>query len=365
MKKILYSLILITVYSCSNNEKIDPNDDFDRGLILSSTYDNIIIPAYVNLDITLKDLEEKIIDFTEETNQNNLNAVRKSWVESYTAWQSVAMFNIRKAEEIFYADIMNTYPCDEDIINNNINDSVYEIPEITINNLGSSGFPAIGYLIYGLEGDSTNILSFYTSNDANKYKTYLKALIDNMIYNTELVITDWNNNRSDFINSTGNSSTSSLNKIINDFLQYFEKRVREAKIAIPSAVRGDLIPRPDQVESYYHPVICKILLQNAFTSIERFYYGHSYFGLANGTGLEAYLQALENTEELQDAITTQIEDIKQKIILLDNNFIIQLENDPQKMWDVFYSMQNLVTYTKSDMLSKFNISSDYMDNDGD
>ena len=365
MKKYLYTLIFIVLHSCSSDEKISPNDDFDRGLILTSTYDNIIIPAYVNLDITLKDLEEKIDYFNEDPNTDNLSALRQSWISSYTAWQSVAMFNIRKAEEIFYADIMNTYPCDEDIINNNINDSVYEIPGISINNLGSSGFPAIGYLIYGLSEDSTNILSFYTSNNADKYKTYLQALINNMIYNTELVITDWNNHRSDFVNSTGNSSTSSLNTTINDVLQYFEKRVREAKVAIPSAVRGDLTPRPDQVESYYHADICKILLQNAFTSIERFYYGHSYFGLANGTGLETYLQALDNTEELRDAITSQIEDIKQKILLLDNNFIIQLENNPQKMWDVFYSMQTLVTYTKSDMLSKFNISSDYMDNDGD
>ena len=74
---------------------------------------------------------------------------------------------------------------------------------------------------------------------------------------------------------------------------------------------------------------------------------------------------LENTEELRTAIDDQIIDIKNKIEDLDDNFITQLENNPQKMWDLFYSIQNLVTFTKSDMLSMFNISSDYMDNDGD
>ena len=275
------------------------------------------------------------------------------------------MFNIRKAEEIFFADIMNTYPCNENIIDNNIQDSIYEISSISINNLGSTGFPAIGYLIYGLGGDNTNVVSYYNSNDADKYKAYLTALINNMTYNTNQVINDWTNNRDAFVNSSGNTSTSSLNKVINDFLQYFEKRVREAKIATPSAIRGDLNPRPDQIESFYKPEINKILLENAFLSITRFYYGFSYSGLSNGTGLEDYLIALENTNDLRNAVDIQIDDINQKISLLDDNFILQLENNPQAMWDVFYSMQNLATYTKSDMLSKFNISSDYMDNDGD
>ena len=104
----------------------------------------------------------------------------------------------------------------------------------------------------------------------SNYKNYLSALINHMILNTNLVVNDWKNNRSEFVNSTGNSSTSSLNKIINDFLQYLEKRLREAKIANPSSVRGDLNPNFNQVESFYHPEICKILLKNAFYQSEDF-----------------------------------------------------------------------------------------------
>ena len=368
MKKILFKYIILCliITSCStNDDNITSSDNFDRKLILENTYDNIIIPAYNDLENKLQILESNIVNFTNDASQSNLEVVRTSWENAYISWQSVAMFNIRKAEEIFFADIMNTYPCNENIINNNIQDSIYEISSISINNLGSTGFPAIGYLIYGLGGDNTNVVSYYNSNDADKYKAYLTALINNMTYNTKQVINDWTNNRDAFVNSSGNTSTSSLNLIINDFLQYFEKRVREAKIATPSSIRGDLVPKPNQIESLYKPEINKILLENAFLAVERFYYGYSYTGLSNGTGLEDYLIALENTDDLRNAIDNQINDINQKISLLDNNFILQLENNPQAMWDIFYSMQNLVTYTKSDMLSKFNISSDYMDNDGD
>jgi predicted lipoprotein len=368
MKNIFFKYIILCliISSCSpSDDNITSGDNFDRKLILENTYDNIIIPAFNDFDNKLQILESHIVNFTNDASQSNLEVLRISWENAYISWQSVAMFNIRKAEEIFFADIMNTYPCNENIIDNSIQDSIYEISSISINNLGSTGFPAIGYLIYGLGGDNTNVVSYYNSSDADKYKAYLTALINNMTYNTNQVINDWTNNRDVFVSSTGNTSTSSLNKVINDFLHYFEKRVREAKIATPSAIRGDLNPRPDQIESFYKPEINKILLENAFLSITRFYYGFSYSGLSNGTGLEDYLIALENTNDLRNAVDIQIDDINQKISLLDDNFILQLENDPQLMWDVFYSMQNLVTYTKSDMLSKFNISSYYMDNDGD
>ena len=185
MKKILFKYIILCliITSCStNDDNITSSDNFDRKLILENTYDNIIIPAYNDLENKLQILESNIVNFTNDASQSNLEVVRTSWENAYISWQSVAMFNIRKAEEIFFADIMNTYPCNENIINNNIQDSIYEISSISINNLGSTGFPAIGYLIYGLGGDNTNVVSYYNSNDADKYKAYLTALINNMTY---------------------------------------------------------------------------------------------------------------------------------------------------------------------------------------
>ena len=48
--------------------------------------------------------------------------------------------------------------------------------------------------------------------------------ITNNIINLDLIINDWSANSSEFINSSGNTQTSSLNIAINDFLQYFEKK---------------------------------------------------------------------------------------------------------------------------------------------
>ena len=88
------------------------------------------------------------------------------------------MFNIRKAEQIFYANLMNAYPCNDIVINNKINNSVTEIGEISINELGSTGFPALGYMLYGLEGENSSVLSNYTGDEHSNYKNYLSALIN-------------------------------------------------------------------------------------------------------------------------------------------------------------------------------------------
>ena len=220
MKKFISLFLVVIIYACGSDESINDNDNFDRGLILASTYDNIIIPAYNNFDQSLVLLQENINQFINDPSQEKLENVRLNWKDAYINWQSVAMFNIRKAEQIFYANLMNAYPCNETVINNKINNSVTEIGEISVNELGSTGFPALGYMLYGLDGENSSVLSNYTGNQQSNYKNYLSALVNHMALNTNLVVNDWKNNRSEFVNSTGNSSTSSLNKIIKDFLQY-------------------------------------------------------------------------------------------------------------------------------------------------
>ena len=159
MKKFISLFLVVIIYACGSDESINDNDNFDRGLILASTYDNIIIPAYNNFDQSLVLLQENINQFINDPSQEKLENVRLNWKDAYINWQSVAMFNLRKAEQIFYANLMNAYPCNETVIDNKINNSVTEIGEISINELGSTGFPALGYMLYGLGGENSSVLS--------------------------------------------------------------------------------------------------------------------------------------------------------------------------------------------------------------
>ena len=378
MKKIIpIFLIYIFLSSCGgggssdvlpppgNNGNTTTNDGFNRKTILTSTYDNIIVPAYSEFNTKLTELSSAIELFSENVNETNLNSVRTNWRTAYIAWQNIAMFDIREAETVFFSSIMNSYPANEDVINANIDNSVSQLVGISSQELGSTGFPALGYLIYGLGNDSNDVISYYSSNNSANRIGYVNAVINQMTTNTNLIIQDWNNNRSDFVNSSGNSATSSLNLMINDFLYYLEKRVREAKIAIPTAVRTNYVPLPTHVESFYKPDLCKKLLEQAFLSVERFYYGISFDGTELNSGLKSYLEYLGNNETLISEIDTKIDQVNIEISQVSDDFIIQLNTDPTEISDIFYKIQDIVPLMKTDMLSAFNISTDYLDNDGD
>ena len=373
MKKLIpIFLIYIFLSSCGGgggSSDVTTNDGFDRKIILASTYDNIIIPAYNDFNSKLTYLKSSIESFSNSPDEIKLNEVRTKWRSAYIAWQNIAMFDIREAESVFFSKIMNSYPANEDVINTNIDNSVSQLVGISSAELGSTGFPALGYLIYGLGNDSNDVISYYNSTNpatsSAKRIGYLNAVINQMTSNTDAIIQDWNNNRSSFVNSSGNSATSSLNLITNDFLYYLEKRVREAKIAIPTAVRTNFVPLPTHVESFYKPDLCKKLLEQAFLSVERFYYGISFDGTELNNGLKSYLEYLGNNETLISSIDTKIDQVNIEISQVDDNFITQLNTDPTELSDIFYKIQDIVPLMKTDMLSVFNISTDYLDNDGD
>ena len=362
MNRLLLFLILPFVFSCGDGPTTPPSQNtFDRSLLLSDLYDNNIIPAYENFDVNLGVLESDLEYLINNPSEQNLNQARTSLNQAYVSWQSIAMFNLRVAEDVSFASLMNSYPSNTDKINQNISEGITQIGSFTSSKLGATGFPALSYLMYGME--SSQILE--QINSSINYSNYMIAITNNMRINTDLILNDWNTNGIEFINSSGNTQTSSLNIIVNDFLQYLEKRVREAKIATPLDYRGSQQPRPEQVESYYFPSLSKDLLIEAFSSVKRFYTGDSFDGLINGTGVEDYLLSLENTNELIEAMDNQINDIDQKISLLNDDLTIQLLEDNQKMIDVFLSMQTLVTYFKSDVYTFIGVSPDYADNDGD
>ncbi|MAO34024.1 MAG: hypothetical protein CMD03_04625 [Flavobacteriales bacterium] len=365
MKKILYILLTILITSCgSNNQSPINEDDFSRSQILSNAYDNIILPAYANFNSDLNEFNNKTDIFISNINEQNLNNVRKSWAKAYMSWQGVEMFNLKKAEEITYARVTNSYPCIEELIDSKIIDSISEIGPFNATILGATGFPAIGYLIYG--NDSSNTLANFTGFDSEKHIAYLNALVKNIVNNTNLVIDDWNTTRSNFVNSTSNTATSSLNVITNDFIYYFEKKVRTAKFGNPIDYFGTMQIRPDQIESYYKPELCKHLAIEAMKSVKRFYEGEYYDGSNNGVGLKEYLIDL-NADNLVSSIENQFNEIDNKLNLLEDDFILELNTyNKDRIEQVFLAMQSLVTTLKSDMMvSYFGITEDYADNDGD
>ena len=347
--------------SSSDNSE---SQTFDRKALLTNWANNIIIPLYENFNTNLTALSDEITKFNETPNLDNLKLVREKWLDAYKSWQHVEMFNLGKAEETYFQSKMNVYPSDKERIERNLTNETYNLDNP--NNNDAQGFPALDYMLYGSDESDEKIVDKYLLEN-KKYNTYLSSLIDKMVSNTSVVVNDWNQNKDTYINSTENTSTSSINKITNDFIYYYEKLFRANKIGIPAGVfSGSKLP--DRVEGYYSKIYSKDLALEAMSAIENFFVGKKYNSEDKGESLESYLNFLnseKNGSSLSKSITDQFKVAKETIDKLNNDFASQVNEDNNKMLVAYDEIQKGVVFMKTDMLQSLSISVDYVDADGD
>jgi predicted lipoprotein len=367
LKNIFLLIIVITVLaSCSKDDDtsgLENNDDFNRVAMLSNIADNIIIPSYQDLNTKLGVLVSTKDDFITDPNSGNLSALRISWLNAYKSWQFVEMFNIGKAEEISYHFQMNIYPTNDDDIKNNITsgDADLEHP----NNNDAVGFPALDYMLYGIENTDFAIIEKYTSDpESENYKVYLSDLVIQMKNLTESVLNDWTSSyRNIFINSTSNTATSGFNQFVNDYIYYYEKGLRANKIGIPAG-NFSSSPLPNKVEALYNKESSKTLALEALNAVQNLFNGKSYNTNSMDSSFSDYLIYL-NKSDLVTLINEKLDLAREKINLLDDDFYLQINEDNTKMTNAYDALQTVVVLLKVDMLQVFNISVDYVDADGD
>jgi len=368
MFKRFFLLTILSVaffIACSESDDLETsqNDNFDRASMQTNLADNIIIPAYQDMNQELGLLVSAKENFILNSNQENLEQLRNNFLESYLVWQSIEMFNIGKAEEIFYHYQMNIYPANINDIQNNTTLGNADLSHP--NNNDAVGFPALDYMLYGLGGNVTEILEIYNNQDNGQdYKNYLSSLIDQMKSMTEMVLNDWTTSyRNNFITGTENSATSAVNKFVNDFIYYYEKGLRANKIGIPAG-NFSSTPLPHTVEGYYAREISKNLTLEALDAFQNLFNGKHYNSNNNGVSFKDYLNYLERND-LVNLINDRLDEARNKISDLDDNYFDQINSDNTKMTQAYDALQTVVVLVKVDMLQAFNISVDYVDADGD
>lgn len=362
---ILLSFLLAFGTACKKDEKKSSNteDNFDRKAMLENYADNIIVPNIGSFQVQLNELVISKDSFIQTPNISNLVSLRNAWEEAYTEWQWIEMYNIGKAEEILYNFQMNIYPTNKNDILNNITKGSYDLTHP--NNNDAVGFPALDFMLFGIESTDTLIINKYASeNDAEQNKKMLSDLVNQMSSLTQNVLDDWNQSYRDlFVNSTGNTASSAVNKLINDYIFYVEKGLRANKFGIPAG-NFSSTPLPDKVEAYYHQNISKKLSLEAIKATKNTFNGISKSGIYKGESLYTYLVFLGKTD-LANEINDQFDIAEAKIGTLNDNFYTQVTTDNTKMTESYDAIQKIVILLKLDMLQALNVRVDYVDADGD
>lgn len=349
----------------SNTDSSSTPQEFDRSGMLAFWADSIILPAYNQLDTSLMSLSEKVAAFTENPSATTLSSLRNQWLTTYSHWQYVEMFDIGLAEEIYYKNRMNLFPANVTRIENNISGESYDLDASSY--FTAQGFSALDYLIFGAGENDDAIIALYTASDSN-YGNYLVEVTDKMIDLTEQVKTQWEGDyRDTFVQSTDNTATSALNKMVNDFVFYYEKGYRANKIGIPAGIFSTS-PLPDRIEAYHGEVYAKILALEASNAVYQFFNGIAYNDASTtGLSLKDYLDYIEADvdDKLSARINTKFQTAENKINDLNTNFKQQIQEDNNAMLLTYDAIQSNVVLLKVDMLQKLNVSVDYADADGD
>ena len=340
--------------------------EFDRGAMLAFWADKIIIPSLESFNESLFQLLEATNSFIDNPDQEKLSQLRDKWLTAYKAWQFVEMFDIGKAEEIYFKNRLNLYPVNKGRVDSNIENSSYDLdkPE----NFTSQGFPAVDYLLFGIGENDEDIIAKYSISDSPHSK-YLKDVVSKAVELTNIIKVDWEEGyRNTFVELTDNTATSSINKLTNDFIFYYEKGFRATKIGIPAGVFSGS-PLPDRVEAYYGRVYSRALAIEAANAVDNFFNGRSFSENEDiGLSLKSYLDFIEGdsvSSKLSDEIDAQIAASIESISSLKENFVDQVNENNIEMLRTYDVIQKGVVMLKVDMLQKLNISVDYVDADGD
>lgn len=357
------------IWSCSDDDSVtESTNDFDRQTMLVNWADNIIIPAYQAFSSDVDALKAAVDTFESQPNEINLNIVRQEWEEAYIAWQKVSMFNIGPAETTFMRNFINTYPTNISAIDTNISTGNYALQ--SANAFDEQGLPALDYLLFGLADNDAQILAFYASDvDANKYISYLTDVVDRMYTISNQVVAAWEGDyRNAFITNSGAASNSSTNKLLNDWMFYYEVTFRNGKIGFPAGVFSDGSTLPQNVEALYKKDLSKTLCLEALNAFQDFFNGVHFSGTLKGESLESYLiflNTMKNGEDLALMINNQFDESRTAISNLDANFFNQINTNNSGMLIAFEELQASVVLLKSDMFSALSVAVEFESGDGD
>ncbi len=364
MKKFSRILIVASLIftACSSEDEGSGNsevDTFDRGAMLENWADNIIVPSFDNFKSSTQQLEDLTIAFTSNPSEENLVALRSQFESSYLNFQTVAMFDIGKAEELNYRRFLNTYPLATSEVESKIAGGSYnlELPS----SFTEQGFPALDYLLNGLGETDAEIVAKYSSEN---YRNYLLDVSKRINSLTTEVNSSWQADyRDTFISSTSSSSTGSVDKFTNKYIMYYETFLRSGKIGYPAgAFTGT--PSPINVEAYYSADLSKKLYLQSLKTTQDFFNGKYFNTSQTGKSYKQYLEFLEKGDLANDIIS-QFGTINSQATNLDDSFKSQVETNNTLMLVAFDELQKQVVLLKLDMVQALSISINYVDSDGD
>lgn len=363
MKKVLLILVaLVGLSACDGGEGV--GDSFNRTLMLTDLADNLIIPAYEQLQTSSTTLETSITAFVNNPSAETLTKAQQDWISLYADWQWATAFNFGPAGEEglqkSLTEEIGTFPVSEAKLQLILQDGTFNINDF---NRDARGIFAIEYLLFRLDNDQQAVVS---SMENENRKRYLLTLIQNVNTKVTNVLNTWKGSyKVFFVSNNGSDAGSSTSELFNEFVKSFEA-LKNFKVALPLGLRaGQTQTEPEKVEAYYSGQSLLGIRQH-WLAIKSIWYGTSRLGV-EGISFYEYLKEVAGGEQLILATEAQIAVVDSKLASLSAEAPLsqQISSNKSALESLSVELQRQTRYFKSDLSSLLGIAITFASGDGD
>lgn len=360
MKKIsslIYIMVALAFFSCTDDEKDSPADNFDQTAMLNNLSSNVFIPHYSDLKQEVAELNAKWNAFKNSKSVADYTAMSEQFTSCYLSYQQINYLDLGPAANVALRNNFNTFPTDTAQINTNIQTGSYNIN--TLRSYPYKGFPALDYLFF-----REHINQLIVRLDDSNFTTYVDDILTDMVNSTSTVFSEWTNNYGNqFSSKTGSDIGSSLGMLTNAWNQHYERNFRDGKIGIPVGIRSLGLPMPEKAEAFYSGISTDLAIAN-LNAMEQMYLGIGKDGI-NRASFDDYLISA-GAAELDGRIKAQFAAAKAGLEFINNGLLSdQIINNQSGVEAAYFELQKLILLIKVELPSRLGILITYQDNDGD
>lgn len=327
-------------------------DDFKKRMLVNYA-DQIIIPAYTDLNAKMATLESAVNAFLEAPSAATNEAVKAPFKNAYLSYESVSVAFLGPAAALLLNNFINAFPAVTAKIESAIQSGVYDFT-LPLTSDSIQGLPALDYLLFA-EGAVQKFTEDapYAAN-RKKYVKDVLARMKSLVNNT---LSQWNGNyRASFISSLKTDVGSSIGFLINQFA-YEMDAMKGPRIGWPFGKQSNGIVFADKCEGYYSGISAALAVAN-LTSLKNYYTGGS------GDGIADYLVFLKK-EVLNNDVLAQFDIALNALKAIPDPMSAAFTGNAPLIENAYKEVQKLLTLIKTDVASATGVQITYMDNDGD
>lgn len=351
----LLASVMLWVLACGKSDKGGSDDkgaaDTFKKTMLINYADNLIAPAYADLQTKVDLMETAINSFLSAPASGTQAAVKAPFKNAYLAYENISALYFGPGAALQLNNSFNTFPTSITKVEAGIQSGNYNFAAPVVSD-SIQGFPALDYLLFN--ADAITQFTGSTAVNRKKYVTDILIRIKTVLTN---VTGQWKNSYRDaFVNNLQTNVGSSIGSLVNQFAFEMDA-MKGPRIGYPFGKQSNGIVFANKCEGYFSGITKELAIAN-LTSLKKYFTGGTADGIAD------YLVLL-GKQTLNNDVLSQFDVALNALNAIPDPMSAAFSGNATLVENAYKEVQKLLTLIKTDVASATAVQITYMDNDGD